>query len=157
MPQLTEQTKAALEFASRMGAAEGDTAVRSVLLSAWNENDEGHWIIPSLQQGPAKLEAVAKAITAHKQRRESYWQKLKTDDKSSRPDVGAIYCKCTCQTVCFRLSLRQSVMRTLLHNSLRLGPRSLDGGGARRQLDGVAAANQRAAALPGPSPAQPAD
>ena len=32
MPQLTEQTKAALEFASRMGAAEGDTAVRSVLL-----------------------------------------------------------------------------------------------------------------------------
>ena len=35
---------------------------------------------------------MAKAITAHKQRRESYWQKLKTDDSQSpRPDVGAIY------------------------------------------------------------------
>eukprot|EP01046_Picozoa_sp_COSAG06_P056911 COSAG06_NODE_10920_length_1595_cov_56.041444_1_plen_82_part_10 len=48
---------------------------------------QGHWIVPSLQDGPAKLEAVAKAITAHKQRRESYWaaaatqtQQLKTDD-----------------------------------------------------------------------------
>lgn len=43
----------------------------SVLLSAWNENDEGHvsevfkevsdtwqWIMPSLQDGTAKLEAV---------------------------------------------------------------------------------------------------
>jgi hypothetical protein len=80
---------------------------------------QGHWIVPSLQDGPAKLEAVAKAITAHKQRRESYWaaaatqtQQLKTDDDDPaddddggggkqqwatassaavRPDVGAIY------------------------------------------------------------------
>ena len=57
MSELTEQTKAALEFASKMGAGstaagtlegQGDSggdddaaaAVRSVLLSAWNENDE---------------------------------------------------------------------------------------------------------------------
>ena len=76
MPELTQQTKLALEFASGMGAAQGDAAVRSVLLSAWNENDEGHWIVPSLQQGPAKLEAVAKAIAAHKQRRDSYWNRV---------------------------------------------------------------------------------
>eukprot|EP01050_Picozoa_sp_SAG11_P017930 SAG11_NODE_2641_length_3139_cov_12.838487_2_plen_359_part_00 len=102
MPELTQQTKSALDFASKMRSAQGGVAVRSVLLSAWNENDEGHWIVPSLQQGPAKLEAVAKAITAHKQRRESYWKQielgLKTDDRMSeapvvdpRPDVGAIY------------------------------------------------------------------
>lgn len=102
MPELTQQTKSALEFASKMGDVEDDAAVRSVLLSAWNENDEGHWIVPSLQQGPAKLEAVAKAITAHKVRRESYWEQvksgLKTDDNmvekpvvEPRPHVGAIY------------------------------------------------------------------
>ena len=102
MAQLTQQTKSALEFASTMRAVEDDAAVRSVLLSAWNENDEGHWIVPSLQQGPAKLEAVAKAITAHKARRESYWEQvksgLKSDDNMAgkpavdpRPHVGAIY------------------------------------------------------------------
>jgi hypothetical protein len=56
---------------------------------------QGHWIVPSLQDGPAKLEAVAKAITAHKQRRESYWaaaatqtQQLKTDDDYSGKKTG---------------------------------------------------------------------
>lgn len=102
MPELTQQTKSALEFASKMEVAKEDAAVRSVLLSAWNENDEGHWIVPSLQQGPAKLKAVAKAITAHKARRDNYWEQvesgLKTDDIAAanpaidpRPHVGAIY------------------------------------------------------------------
>jgi len=33
-----------------------------VLIYAWNENDEGGWLIPTLSGGDARLEAVHKAI-----------------------------------------------------------------------------------------------
>jgi hypothetical protein len=67
------------------------------------ENDEGHWIVPSLQDGPAKLQAVAAAIKAHRQRRRGYWEQvaLKSDDNligagppaddDRRSKIGAIY------------------------------------------------------------------
>ena len=45
-----------------------------MLISAWNENDEGHWVIPSLMNGTQKLEAVQSAINATAQRRQRYWQ-----------------------------------------------------------------------------------
>ena len=44
---------AATAVAQRAGA---------VIVSAWNEHDEGHWICPSLQDGPAKLQAVLAGI-----------------------------------------------------------------------------------------------
>eukprot|EP01052_Picozoa_sp_SAG31_P043398 SAG31_NODE_7215_length_1753_cov_1.231560_1_plen_167_part_00 len=50
LSELTAQTKAALEFAESKISGE----IKSVLISAWNENDEGHWIVPSLLGGPAR-------------------------------------------------------------------------------------------------------
>ena len=37
-----------------------------MLLSAWNEHDEGHWIAPTLEKygGTEKLEAIKRAIDA---------------------------------------------------------------------------------------------
>ena len=66
MAQLTEQLKSGLDFNSELG----------VMLSAWNENDEGHWIVPSLQDGPVKLDAIAKAIGQHRERRNMYWKRF---------------------------------------------------------------------------------
>ena len=42
-----------------------------MLISAWNENDEGHWVVPSLMNGTAKMEAVQAAINRTKARREA--------------------------------------------------------------------------------------
>jgi len=39
---------------------------QTIIISAWNENDEGHWIMPSLHNGTAKLEAVQRGIRAAK-------------------------------------------------------------------------------------------
>eukprot|EP00045_Choanoeca_perplexa_P012902 m.143533 g.143533 ORF g.143533 m.143533 type:complete len:400 (+) comp16175_c0_seq18:1369-2568(+) len=38
------------------------TAAGHIILSAWDEFDEGHWLCPSLLNGTVKIEAVAKAI-----------------------------------------------------------------------------------------------
>ena len=81
MPELTEQTRAVVAWAAATTEAQQSGAV---VISAWNEHDEGHWICPSLQDGPAKLQAVlagiqkAKALTA-----------LKLDDGEEfvRPDA----------------------------------------------------------------------
>ena len=56
MPQLTQAVTDSIDFAAQPGS------VPLSLISAWNENDEGHWIIPSLEQGDEKLQAVKKAI-----------------------------------------------------------------------------------------------
>jgi hypothetical protein len=34
----------------------------AVIIGAWNENDEGHWIVPSLLAGTEKLEAIQKGV-----------------------------------------------------------------------------------------------
>ena len=46
-----------------------------MLLSAWNEHDEGHWIEPALAKygGAEKLEAIKRAIDKAEVRRRSYW------------------------------------------------------------------------------------
>eukprot|EP00047_Mylnosiga_fluctuans_P014342 m.37633 g.37633 ORF g.37633 m.37633 type:complete len:395 (-) comp5455_c0_seq1:76-1260(-) len=59
MPQLMAQTAAAINFTLSHPKA---TPARTVLISAWNEHDEGHWVCPSLQDGPAKLLAIQEAI-----------------------------------------------------------------------------------------------
>ena len=60
MAELAAHTKDAVAFAlaHRQSAAEAN----AVLIDAWNENDEGHWVVPSLLAGPEKLVAVRKGI-----------------------------------------------------------------------------------------------
>lgn len=55
MPQLTSHTKRVTDW---VRANPRVARANAVVLSAWNEHDEGHWICPSLQDGPQKLEAV---------------------------------------------------------------------------------------------------
>merc|ERR1711935_1113896 len=57
--QLTAHTEAAVKF-----ALDNPTTVESnaVIVGAWNENDEGHWIVPSLYNGTQKLEAIQKGV-----------------------------------------------------------------------------------------------
>ncbi len=59
MDQLTNVTAAAINFTLTNPKA---TPARAVLVSAWNEHDEGHWVAPSLLDGPVKLAAIKKAI-----------------------------------------------------------------------------------------------
>jgi hypothetical protein len=73
MEELQQHTEAALEFALDN---EETVDARAVLISAWNENDEGHWVVPSLMNGTAKLEAVQRAINSTAERRRSYWESL---------------------------------------------------------------------------------
>jgi hypothetical protein len=59
MDELTNFTASAINFTlSHPTIAPAQT----VLVSAWNEHDEGHWVAPSLQDGPQKLVAIKKAI-----------------------------------------------------------------------------------------------
>ena len=62
MEELEAHTAAAVKF-TRDHSASATTAL-SVLISAWNENDEGHWIIPSLRHGTRKLEAVQRGLAS---------------------------------------------------------------------------------------------
>jgi len=63
MPELTAHTKAAVAFAL---ANPSVVEANAVIVGAWNENDEGHWIVPSLLNGTEKLEAVqAGVLQAH--------------------------------------------------------------------------------------------
>ena len=49
-----------------------------MLLSAWNEHDEGHWIEPALEKygGTEKLVAIKKAIDKAEARRKQYWAEV---------------------------------------------------------------------------------
>ena len=60
MAELEAHTHAAYTFA----AENPDTVeAESIIISAWNENDEGHWIMPSLLNGTTKLQAVQRGLT----------------------------------------------------------------------------------------------
>ena len=49
-----------------------------MILSAWNEHDEGHWIEPALAKygGDEKLVAIRKAIDKAEARRDAYWARV---------------------------------------------------------------------------------
>lgn len=60
MAQLEAQTAAAVAFTRAHG---GDVVPsRAILISAWNEVDEGHWILPSREDGPSKLQAIQRGL-----------------------------------------------------------------------------------------------
>lgn len=60
MDELEDHTAAAVRFA--VERRDNATSAASVLISAWNENDEGHWVVPSLRHGTRKLEAVRRGL-----------------------------------------------------------------------------------------------
>jgi len=35
---------------------------RAVIIYAWDENDEGGWLVPTLGEGTARLDALAKVL-----------------------------------------------------------------------------------------------
>jgi hypothetical protein len=61
MAELEAHTAAGLAFVK---ANPGTVETNTMLLSAWNEHDEGHWIEPTLEKygGAEKLEAIKRAI-----------------------------------------------------------------------------------------------
>ena len=59
MAELTAKTRRVIEWVKATPAA---AKANAVLLSAWNEHDEGHWICPSLRNGTQKLEAILAAV-----------------------------------------------------------------------------------------------
>ena len=70
MLELTKHTKDAVKFALDHQA--GATEASAVLVGAWNENDEGHWVVPSLLGGTEKLVAVQEGVRqAHMDARHS--------------------------------------------------------------------------------------
>eukprot|EP00937_MAST-01D_sp_MAST-1D-sp2_P000478 g478.t1 len=64
MAELANQTTRVLEWAATSSAAAPSGAV---IVSAWNEHDEGHWICPSLRDGPQKLQAIRSGIERARQ------------------------------------------------------------------------------------------
>ena len=62
MAELEAHTAAGLAFVAKNRAEA--TEANMLMLSAWNEHDEGHWIEPTLEKfgGAEKLEAVRRAI-----------------------------------------------------------------------------------------------
>ena len=59
MDELAAQTAAGVAYARQHA---GVVEAQTVIISAWNENDEGHWIVPSLFNGTQKLVAVQRGI-----------------------------------------------------------------------------------------------
>lgn len=59
MEQLTAHTQAGVAFALANPTV---VEANAVIIGAWNENDEGHWIVPSLLNGTQKLQAVQKGV-----------------------------------------------------------------------------------------------
>jgi hypothetical protein len=55
MPELTAHTRRVVAWSQANPAA---SPANAVIISAWNEHDEGHWICPSLHDGAQKLEAI---------------------------------------------------------------------------------------------------
>lgn len=64
MDELESHVADGLDFVSKNPIA---AEANLMLLSAWNEHDEGHWIAPALPQygGTEKLDAVKRAIDKH--------------------------------------------------------------------------------------------
>ena len=59
-----------------VGSNRHSAEANAMILSAWNEHDEGHWIAPALEKygGAEKLEAIKRAIDGVSARRADYWQ-----------------------------------------------------------------------------------
>ena len=63
MEELTAHTTAGLDWVAKNNGEGGAAEASAMLLSAWNEHDEGHWIQPALAKygGTEKLDAIKKA------------------------------------------------------------------------------------------------
>jgi len=71
MEELKSHTRDTVGFALAHGGSGGVAKAGLVLVSAWNEHDEGHWVCPSLHAEPtqtAKLEAIRNGIEDAHQR-----------------------------------------------------------------------------------------
>lgn len=55
MLELTSHTKRMVQWTRENPRS---AKANSVILSAWNEHDEGHWVCPNLKDGTMKLEAI---------------------------------------------------------------------------------------------------
>ena len=64
MKELEDHTAAGLKWVQDNSGAGGAAETNMMLLSAWNEHDEGHWIEPALEQygGTEKLQAISRAL-----------------------------------------------------------------------------------------------
>ena len=69
MEELRNHTRDVVAFARKHSNGVASSGV--VLVSAWNEHDEGHWTCPSLRKEPTqttKLEAIRDGIASGTQR-----------------------------------------------------------------------------------------
>lgn len=55
MPELTFHTRRMVNWVRKNPSSAKSNAL---IVSAWNEHDEGHWVCPSLKDGAKKLEAI---------------------------------------------------------------------------------------------------
>jgi hypothetical protein len=64
MAELEAHTTAGLEWVAANNGDGGAAEANMLMLSAWNEHDEGHWIEPALDKygGTEKLDAIKRAI-----------------------------------------------------------------------------------------------
>lgn len=75
MAELGDHVTDGLDFVSKNPQS---AEANMMLLSAWNEHDEGHWIAPALEKygGAEKLQAIKKAIDQAQERRTDYWSRV---------------------------------------------------------------------------------
>lgn len=64
--ELAEHLKASLDWLAQHAAT---APARTSLVYAWNENDEGGWIVPTLQDGAVRLEAIKSMLQIYRQER----------------------------------------------------------------------------------------
>jgi hypothetical protein len=57
--QLARHLQDALEWTQNNRAL---NPANAIIIYAWNENDEGGWLIPTLSEGPARLDAIAAVL-----------------------------------------------------------------------------------------------
>ena len=105
MAELTAQTKRMVKWVGehKRVVAGGVAKANAVILSAWNEHDEGHWICPSLKDGTAKLEAIkaglagGEADTASADSRAgAQGHSSRRPHPASRPPLGFNHCNIMC-------------------------------------------------------------
>jgi hypothetical protein len=61
--ELADHLKTALDWMAQHPEA---TPAQASLIYAWNENDEGGWIVPTLQDGAARLNAIGAMLRAYR-------------------------------------------------------------------------------------------
>jgi hypothetical protein len=62
--QLADHLNGALVWVGRHRTA---ARAQSILVYAWNESDEGGWLVPTLSEGTARLDAVRKVLVSGKE------------------------------------------------------------------------------------------